>query len=342
MQKPQYECSFRTQSNSLLRSTLSPKPDLALLCQEKDKLSWDKKECELLKNFVTAFLEDEDSSSLQEKLLHSPVTFLTSHGTLPQRAPIREGLESAPTPTSETESDSKCQQSPSDVASSTPTQVNDTPLLLLCERSPAKLILLPPTPSCSGIQLKPTPKRLKRIRRKTLCFTPRKQSQKMRSLIELRQQAQETMENLAVENQEFKNSIITMLEDSKNALKHELRMITKTHSHSLCEKIEELECKVSLQDQRIDRLNREVQSLKSQLTEVRIQIKSKSSTQQTEDSGTQHESVASETVPAGQSYSPKPKSCGQAPTSTDETLYPRKMFQEFLQVSTQTFPYHLS
>ena len=158
----------------------------------------------------------------------------------------------------------------------------------------------------------------------------------MRSLIELRQQAQETMENLEVENQEFKNSIITMLEDSKNALKHELRMIAKTHSHSLCEKIE-LKCKVSLRDQRIVRLNREVQSLKSQLTEVRIQIKSKSSTQQTEDSGTQHESVAAETVP-DQSYSPKPNSCGQAPTSTNENSIQGRSARSTFKFQLKPFP----
>ena len=75
------------------------KTDLALLCQGKDKLSCDRKECELLKHFVTAFLEDEDSLSLQEKLLHNPVTFVTSHGTLPQRASLMEGLDIAPNPT---------------------------------------------------------------------------------------------------------------------------------------------------------------------------------------------------------------------------------------------------
>ena len=56
------------------------------------------------------------------------------------------------------------------------------------------------------------------------------------------------MNNLEVENQEFKDSVITILKDSKNALEHELRMIAKTYSHSLCEKIEELEYKVSLQE----------------------------------------------------------------------------------------------
>ena len=47
-----------------------------LLCQGRDCITWDKEECEVIKTFVSTFLQDWDRGALSHSLLHHPLKFI--------------------------------------------------------------------------------------------------------------------------------------------------------------------------------------------------------------------------------------------------------------------------
>lgn len=325
-----------------------------LLCQGKDCRHWDRDECEKLKEIVSSYMLDENLTNLINALIAVPVTFIKDLGSLPISAPVQDPVQeqnakTAPDePSSTEENHNGSAQGRPCPTESTPPQPPISPCLTLltCEVTPQNVVLLPPTPTLSDMAsassetlpkaFKATPLRFKqRLRRKTLCTN---QNPKRISVFTLQayqqqiQNLQETIHDLISAQDDMKENFLTKIEDVKTSTKNEMKGFFRIKFDNVNLKLEETENQIEQLNVTIQTLTKENHSLKSQLGDVRAELKSFKSRPPGIDASTQHcETVPDTILPPVKTQpqqSPLPQ-CQEVNTgSTDEQNGSKVMIKE--------------
>jgi hypothetical protein len=169
-------------------------------------------------------------------------------------------------------------------------------LLLSCQFQPrTPVVLLAPTPldntapspgafsAQSATRRKvyktPTGTRAKQLRRRTLCvnkkLTPKPHIVHLpQSVISDFEQMRDNVDDLFVSQQDIRETLISVTEDTKASIKNDLKVSFKSKCDSINEQIDNIKEEMVAWSNTVDALRKEIQSLKTQLGNVRSQLKS--------------------------------------------------------------------
>ena len=252
-----------------------------LLCQGRDCVFWDKDECEVIKEFISQFMKDNDLEKLSQSLLHTPITFIKlSSGTPTLKLSangVMEQNNQRPSHGMESSDQSPCSHLllSSDIAASV-------------ELSDHGVRLLPPTPLNSKSEERgdkevtanlkePTPvgKRTRKQSRRVLYHTPQRKRTPVQSCQCKKKlnQIEELVDSLTAAQREIENTTACLLQDAKIAAKNELKIHVSDKFQTLQSEINDLKTKISELELKNGQLEKENNSVKTQLGSLRSEMK---------------------------------------------------------------------